>query len=211
MKKYLFSAVIIVLTVLTWVFTYSFLPDNLATHWGINGNADDYSSKFNAMMTFFGIMIIQYILMVIIPKVDPKNNYKSFMRPYMAIFNTMFAVLFIISLITILNGLGYELPIPYLGSFVLGAIFMVFGNFIQKVKPNFFLGIRTPWTLSNERVWKDTHRFSSKLFVLAGVIIMLTAFFPSTYKEPIIFTAAIGCIILSILSSYIIYQRQLNK
>ncbi|MBU5263543.1 SdpI family protein [Bacillus atrophaeus] len=211
MKKYLFSVVIIVLTVLTWVFTYSSLPNNLVTHWGINGNADDYSSKFNAMMTFIGIMIIQYILMVIIPKIDPKNNYKTFKRPYMAIFNTMFAVLFIINLITILTGLGYDLPIPYLGSFVLGAIFMVFGNFIQKVKPNFFLGIRTPWTLSNERVWKDTHRVSSKLFVLAGVIIMLTAFFPSTYKESIIFTAAIGCIILSIVSSYFIYQRQLNK
>ncbi|MCY8489268.1 SdpI family protein [Bacillus atrophaeus] len=211
MKKYLFSVVIIVLTVLTWVFTYSSLPNDLVTHWGINGDADDYSSKFNAMMTFIGIMIIQYILMVIIPKIDPKNNYKTFMRPYMAIFNTMFAVLFIINLITILTGLGYDLPIPYLGSFVLGAIFMVFGNFIQKVKPNFFLGIRTPWTLSNERVWKDTHRVSSKLFVLAGAIIMLTAFFPSTYKETIIFTAAIGCIILSIVSSYFIYQRQLNK
>ncbi|WP_437132016.1 SdpI family protein [Bacillus atrophaeus] len=211
MKKYLFSVVIIVLTVLTWVFTYSSLPNDLVTHWGINGNADDYSSKFNAMMTFIVIMIIQYILMVTIPKIDPKNNYKTFMRPYMAIFNTMFAVLFIINLITILTGLGYDLPIPYLGSFVLGAIFMVFGNFIQKVKPNFFLGIRTPWTLSNERVWKDTHRVSSKLFVLAGVIIMLTAFFPSTYKESIIFTAAIGCIILSIVSSYFIYQRQLNK
>ncbi|WP_343311149.1 SdpI family protein [Bacillus atrophaeus] len=211
MKKYLFSVVIIVLTVLTWVFTYSSLPNDLVTHWGISGNADDYSSKFNAMMTFIGIMIIQYILMVTIPKIDPKNNYKTFMRPYMAIFNTMFAVLFIINLITILTGLGYDLPIPYLGSFVLGAIFMVFGNFIQIVKPNFFLGIRTPWTLSNERVWKDTHRVSSKLFVLAGVIIMLTAFFPSTYKESIIFTAAIGCIILSIVSSYFIYQRQLNK
>ncbi|ASS73248.1 SdpI family protein [Bacillus atrophaeus] len=211
MKKYLFSVVIIVLTVLTWVFTYSSLPNDLVTHWGINGDADDYSSKFNAMMTFIGIMIIQYILMVTIPKIDPKNNYKTFMRPYMAIFNTMFAVLFIINLITILTGLGYDLPIPYLGSFVLGAIFMVFGNFIQKVKPNFFLGIRTPWTLSNERVWKDTHRVSSKLFVLAGVIIMLTAFFPSTYKESIIFIAAIGCIILSIVSSYFIYQRQLNK
>ncbi|MCY8858354.1 SdpI family protein [Bacillus atrophaeus] len=211
MKKYLFSVVIIVLTILTWVFTYSSLPNDLVTHWGINGDADDYSSKFNAMMTFIGIMIIQYILMVIIPKIDSKNNYKTFMRPYMAIFNTMFAVLFIINLITISTGLGYDLPIPYLGSFVLGAIFMVFGNFIQKVKPNFFLGIRTPWTLSNERVWKDTHRVSSKLFVLAGVIIMLTAFFPSTYKESIIFTAAIGCIILSIVSSYFIYQRQLNK
>ncbi|MCY9136354.1 DUF1648 domain-containing protein, partial [Bacillus atrophaeus] len=82
MKKYLFSVVIIVLTVLTWVFTYSSLPNDLVTHWGISGNADDYSSKFNAMMTFIGIMIIQYILMVIIPKIDPKSNYKTFMRPW---------------------------------------------------------------------------------------------------------------------------------
>lgn len=53
---------------------------------------------------------------------------------------------------------------------------MVFGNFIQKVKPNYFLGIRTPWTLSSERVWKDTHRVSSKIFVLAGILMMLAAF-----------------------------------
>ena len=98
----------------------------------------------DAMMMLIGIMIIVYILMVIIPKIDPKNNYKTFIRPYMAIFNTLFAVLFVINLMTILTGLGYDLPISYLGNFIVGVIFMVFGNFIQKVKPNYFLGIRTP-------------------------------------------------------------------
>lgn len=178
MKKYIFSAGLIVLTVLTWAFTYSSLPDNLAIHWGLNGSANDYQAKANAMMMLIGIMIIIYILMVIIPKIDPKNNYKTFIRPYMAIFNTMFAVMFVINLMIILTGLGYDLPISYLGSFIVGVIFMVFGNFIQIVKPNFFLGIRTPWTLSSEKVWKDTHRVSSKLFVLAGIIMMLSAFFP---------------------------------
>lgn len=211
MKKYLFSAGIIVLTVFTWVCTYSSLPDNLATHWGLNGSANDYQTKANAMMMLIGIMIILYILMVIIPKIDPKNNYKTFIRPYMAIFNTMFAVLFVINLITILTGLGYDLPISYLGNFIVGVIFMVFGNFIQIVKPNFFLGIRTPWTLSSERVWKDTHRVSSKLFVLAGMLMMLAAFLPPVYRVSVIFIAAIGCIILSLLYSYIVYQRQLNK
>ncbi|UTX17428.1 SdpI family protein [Bacillus velezensis] len=176
MKKYLFSAGIIVLTVFTWVCTYSSLPDNLATHWGLNGSANDYQTKANAMTMLIGIMIILYILMVLTPKIDPKNNYKTFTRPYMAIFNTMFAVLFVINLMTILTGLGYDLSISYLGNFIVGVIFMVFGNFIQIVKPNFFLGIRTPWTLSSERVWKDTHRVSSKIFVLAGILMMLAAF-----------------------------------
>ncbi|MGL3756171.1 SdpI family protein [Bacillus velezensis] len=211
MKKYFFSAGIIVLTVFTWAFTYSSLPDNLATHWGLNGSANDYTSKFNAMVMLIGIMIIQYILMVIIPKIDPKNNYKTFIRPYMAIFNTLFAVLFVINLMTILTGLGYDLPISYLGNFIVGVIFMVFGNFIQKVKPNYFLGIRTPWTLSSERVWKDTHRVSSKIFVLAGILMMLAAFLPPVYRVSVIFIAVIGCIILSLLYSYIVYQRQLNK
>lgn len=66
MKKYLFSAGIIVLTVFTWVCTYSSLPDNLATHWGLNGSANDYQTKANAMMMLIGIMIILYILMVLI-------------------------------------------------------------------------------------------------------------------------------------------------
>ncbi|WP_416654968.1 SdpI family protein [Bacillus amyloliquefaciens] len=211
MKKYIFSAGLIVLTVLTWAFTYSSLPENLAIHWGLNGSANDYQAKANAMMMLIGIMIILYILMVIIPKIDPKNNYKTFIRPYMAIFNTVFAVMFVINLMIILTGLGYDLPISYLGSFVVGVIFMVFGNFIQIVKPNFFLGIRTPWTLSSEKVWKDTHRVSSKLFVLAGIIMMLSAFFPPVYRISAIFIAAIGCIIFSVLSSYIVYQRQLNK
>ncbi|MCR4365941.1 MULTISPECIES: SdpI family protein [Bacillus amyloliquefaciens group] len=211
MKKYLFSAGIIVLTVFTWVCTYSSLPDNLATHWGLNGSANDYQAKANAMMMLIGIMIILYILMVIIPKIDPKNNYKTFIRPYMAIFNTMFAVLFVINLITILTGLGYDLPITHLVTLAVGALFMVLGNFIQIVKPNFFLGIRTPWTLSSERVWKDTHRVSSKLFVLAGMLMMLAAFLPPVYRVSVIFMSAIGCIILSLLYSYIVYQRQLNK
>ena len=75
-EKYFFSAGIIVLTVFTWAFTYSSLPDNLATHWGLNGSANDYQTKADAMMMLIGIMIIVYILMVIIPKIDPKITTK---------------------------------------------------------------------------------------------------------------------------------------
>ncbi|ADV94853.1 SdpI family protein [Bacillus subtilis] len=211
MKKYFFALIMIALTILAWVITYSHLPNELATHWGISGEADDFSKKPTAIATLVGIMIVQYILMVLIPKIDPRRNYPTFTRAYLSIFNTMFLVLFLINLMTILTGLGIKLPIPYLGSFILGAIFMVFGNFIQQVRPNFFLGIRTPWTLSSENVWRLTHRLSSRIFVLAGIIIVLTAFIPESFTEPIIFIAAIGSILLSVFASYFIYQKELNK
>lgn len=71
MKKYFFALIMIALTILAWVITYSHLPNELATHWGISGEADDFSKKPTAIATLVGIMIVQYILMVLIPKIDP--------------------------------------------------------------------------------------------------------------------------------------------
>ncbi|MGF9853522.1 SdpI family protein [Bacillus paramobilis] len=208
MKKHIFPLIIILLTTLMWIITFNQLPSELITHWDITGDSNTYSNKFTTMSLFISLMIGQYLLSILLPKIDPKKaNYEKFSTGYNVIFNMMLVVLAIINVITILTGLGYNLPIITLGHVILGGIFIALGNYLQQVRPNFFIGIRTPWTLSSEKVWKDTHRFSSKLFVIAGIVIICAMFMPTSWTPPIIFTAAIICIVLSMLSSYLFFRR----
>ncbi|QWI19363.1 SdpI family protein [Bacillus wiedmannii] len=211
MKKHIFPLLIILLTTLMWIVTFNQLPSELITHWNITGDSDTYSDKFTTMSLFISLMIGQYLLSILLPKIDPKKaNYEKFSTGYNIIFNMMLVVLAIINGMTILTGLGYNLPIITLGHVILGGIFIVLGNYLQQVRPNFFIGIRTPWTLSSEKVWKDTHRFSSKLFVIAGIIIICAMFMPASWTEPIIFTAAIICIVLSMFSSYCFFRKAIK-
>lgn len=211
MQKHIFPLIIIILTALMWIITFNQLPSELITHWDINGVSNSYSDKFVTMLLFIGLMIGQYLLSILLPKIDPKKvNYEKFSKGYNIVFNMMLVILAIINVITILTGLGYNLPIITLGHVILGGIFIILGNYLQQVRPNFFIGIRTPWTLSSEKVWKDTHRFSSKLFVIAGIVIICAMFMPISWTQPIIFTSAIICIVLSMLSSYLFFRRSIK-
>ncbi|SFM34510.1 Uncharacterized membrane protein [Bacillus sp. 5mfcol3.1] len=211
MKKHIFPLLLIILTILIWIITFNHLPSELITHWSISDDSITYSDKFTTMSFFIGFMIGLYVLSILVPKIDPKKaNYEKFSTGYYAIFNMMLVVLVIINVITILTGLGYNLPIITLGYVILGGIFIILGNYLQQVRPNFFIGIRTPWTLSSEKVWKDTHRFSSKLFVIAGIIIIFAMFIPTSWTKLVIFTAVILCIVLSIFSSYCFFRKAMK-
>ncbi|MGJ7922706.1 SdpI family protein [Neobacillus sp. LXY-4] len=200
MKKHVFPIAMIILTVIVWSIAYPKLPAELPTHWGFNGEANGYSSKFNAMLTQVGIMTLLYISVAFLPKIDPRRaNYKYFSSSYQMIFNSLLTLFFGLNIIVILIGLGYDIPMSSLGTIIAGAIFIVLGNVMQRVRSNFFLGIRTPWTLSNDEVWRKTHRLGGKIFFGGGVILILATFLSGAFKEAVI----IGVIAVIIIAPYI--------
>ena len=208
MKKHVFPIIMIGLTILAWVIAFPKLPQEVPIHWSLTGEANGFSSKLGAMFTQIGIMTLLYVSVAFLPKIDPrKANYPLFSKGYQIIYNSLLTIFFVLNIITILIGLGYDIPMATMSTLIIGAIFIVMGNFMQLVRSNFFIGIRTPWTLSNDEVWKKTHRFGGKIFFGGGVIMILATFLPSVWKE----TVLIIVIVVTVAAPYAYSYWQFKK
>jgi len=121
------------------------------------------------------------------------------------------SLIVIIYFIVGLNGLGYNLPVGIITPGLIGLLFIILGNYFGKIKMNWFMGIRTPWTLSSEEVWNKTHRFGGKMFILAGLLMMAQIFLPLNFRLPI-FVVSIATILLGTVGySYIVYLKEKKK
>lgn len=208
MKKHVLPLTLIGLLVIAWIIAFPKLPDQVPIHWNINGEADGFATPFNAMLSTLGIMVLLYVTMMFLPKVDPrKANYKYFTKSYNIMLNVILGVLFIINIMMLLNAVGYEVPIGSIGPIVVGIIFMVLGNYMPQVRSNFFIGIRTPWTLSSDEVWRKTHRAAARIFFFGGLIIMATIFLPAFWKEAIFIAIIAVTVIAPYLYSYLLFRK----
>ena len=207
MRKHLVAIILILITGLAWAYAWPNLPDTMAVHWGMEG-VNGYASKFNAMLLLLGIMIFTYVLLTITPKIDPKKkNYDKFSKGYMIINYSVVVLLFLVNMLVIGVGLGYDIPMNSTPLILVGLLFIVIGNYLPQCKPNYFVGIKTPWTLSNEEVWRKTHRFSGKVFVVLGIIMILSVFVPATWKSFVMVGIIIGAVGLTMGYSYVAYKK----
>ncbi|WP_377519811.1 SdpI family protein [Priestia megaterium] len=211
MKKHVFPLGITLLTLVAWVIALPHLPATMPIHWGANGEADGFATKINAMILTVGIMVLIYFVIAFVPRIDPrKENYKYFSKTYNIVLNAVLLLFFFVNMSTILQGLGYNVPMSYIAPIMAGIIFIIIGNYLQRVRSNYFMGIRTPWTLSNETVWKKTHRLSGKLFFIGGLLILISAFLPDGYKSVIMWGSIVLCVAVPYLYSYLAYKKEMN-
>lgn len=187
---------------------YNTLPETIITHWGIEGNPDGFSPKETGLLLTPTLAIAILILLYFIPKLDPlKKNIDLFEKDYHNIILIMTAFLTYIHLITLILNLGFNLDIRQLISPAFALIFYSMGNLMKKAKRNFFIGIRTPWTLNSDNVWEKTHKKASKLFKASAILSLIGIIQPSLsfffILIPIILTS-IGIVIYS----YLEYKKE---
>lgn len=208
MRKHFLPLTMIGLLILAWIIVFPQLPDQVPIHWNLKGEADGFATKINAMLSTLGIMVLLYVTMAFLPKVDPrKSNYKYFSKSYNIIMNVLLGVFFVVNLFVIFNANGYDVPMSTLGPLVIGIIFLVLGNYMPQVRSNFFIGIRTPWTLSSDEVWKKTHRAASKIFFFGGLVLIATTFASDIWKETVFIVVISITIIAPYLYSYYLYRK----
>ncbi|KLV31871.1 SdpI family protein [Priestia megaterium] len=211
MKKHVFPLGITLLTLVAWLIALPHLPATMPIHWGANGEADGFATKINATILTVGIMVLIYFIIAFVPRIDPrKENYKYFSKTYNIVLNAVLLLFFFVNMSTILQGLGYNVPMAYIAPIMAGLVFIIIGNYLQRVRSNYFMGIRTPWTLSNETVWKKTHRLSGKLFFIGGLLILISAFLPDGYKSVIMWGSIVLCVAIPYLYSYLAYKKEMN-
>ncbi len=149
------------------------LPQKVPTHFNINGIANDWSDKSFLLFIPCGLGLFMYLLMIAIPSLDPKNKLSQMENKFNAIKNILVIFISILSIYLLYIIKEGSIKNPNLIITLLGALFVVLGNYIQTIRPNYFIGIRTPWTLENDIVWKKTHRFGGRLWMIGGLIISL--------------------------------------
>jgi uncharacterized membrane protein len=149
---------------------YRHLPATVPVHWNARGQADGFAPRTWGAFVMPIVMAGTYLLLTAVPHISPRGfGVERFARVYRIFQTAILAFLLLTSVLVSWAGTGAQVPIGravYLG---IGLLFVVLGNFLGKVTKNFFVGIRTPWTLASDEVWLRTHRLGAKLFVLAGL------------------------------------------
>lgn len=200
---------LLVLTIAASVFFYNNLPERIAIHWNYAGQVDGYGSGQTQAIVFPLLIIGMYLLFLLIPYLDPKKErYEQFNKIYHIFKSIIMGLIVVIYMIIGLNGLGYNLPVGVIMPGLIGLLFIVLGNYLGKIKMNWFMGIRTPWTMSSENVWNKTHRFGGKMFILAGLLMIAQIFLPLNFRLPV-FIFSIAVILFGTVGySYLVYLRE---
>lgn len=213
MNKYVKESLLWALIVLPYVYlaiVWNKMPDHVPTHFNIAGNADAWSGKTSLIFLPGALGIGIYLLLLLIPVLDPKKKIRNMGDKYYTFrfMLTFFFSLFATYLLYISNSGSLKNPNLLIG--LIGALFAMLGNYFQTIRPNYFIGIRTPWTLENEQTWKKTHRLGGRLWMAGGVLIVFISFIISSNNALAITFAIIlsVMVIVPVVYSYIEFQKE---
>jgi uncharacterized membrane protein len=202
---------VILISFILSIYFHPQMPEKIASHWNAQGQADGYMSKF------WGLFIVPLILaglaalFIAIPKIDPlKANIGKFRKHYERFIVMLFIFLLSIHLQIILWNIKIEISPNLTFPIGLGILFFYTGILCENAKRNWFIGIRTPWTLSSEKVWEKTHKIGGKLFKIAGLVALVGIFFQS-YAFFFVLVPVISVTIYTIIYSYFEYQKETKR
>jgi len=169
-KYYLVGLLLTAAVLVTTVLAYPHLPSYVATHWNMDNQPDGYSPKWALFLIGPGLMGGVMLLMYFLPWLSPKNfEVDSFRSTYLQIMLILVSMVAYFYAVLLWAGAGHALNV---GRAILGGVCLLIamlGNLMGKVRRNFYIGVRTPWALANERVWNATHRFAAKTLVAGGL------------------------------------------
>ncbi len=202
------TALLIITTIILSIFLYPTLPDQIPSHWNIAGEIDGYMDKVTGLLFIPALMVLIAGLMVLLPRIDPrKENYATFKGAYDAFILLMTVFLFSLFVLTILAAYGIEFQMNRVISLIFAVLFTGIGILIGKAEPNWFVGIKTPWTLEDEAVWHDTHRLGARVFLVCAIICLCGIVFPDYAFVFILIPVIIGTAGLFIYSYYAYKSR----
>ncbi len=180
----------------------------LPVHWNASGEVDRYGSRFEAFGLMPAIWLFLVVVFALLPAMEPRRRHLAQSRtPYlMAMLATGLTMLVVHGMVSA-AALGVAVDIARVIPPVIGLLLMVVGNYMGKTRSNFFIGVRTPWTLSSELSWRKTHRWAGRVFVLVGLMMLFGAVLP---WPQVVIMASVGLLLLStvglVIYSYVVWR-----
>lgn len=208
LKTEILPILLIIFSIVSSLYLFQLMPEEIPVHWNFEGQVDRLGDSSSHILIINLVLIGMYLLFIFLPCADPnKKRYIEFKKIYHIFKNILLLFMTSIFFLTNLSAIGYNINISIYVPLFVGILFIIIGNYMAKIKMNWFMGIRTPWTLSSEEVWNKTHRLGGKLFILSGLLIAITGLLPQNYRISV-FILAIGLILIgSIGGSYFIYKK----
>jgi uncharacterized membrane protein len=175
LRKELPIIAIVLLPFIYLGYIWNELPAEVPIHWNLKWEIDEYGKKGTLVLVPIMLPLLIYIMLSIIPKIDPKNRLNQMgdkLQNLKLILTLCMSVLALFIIYSSKNLSFTNQNYPILG---IGVLFAVIGNYFQAIKLNYFFGIRTPWTLESEVVWKETHKLAGKMWLLGGIIVIFSS------------------------------------
>lgn len=210
-KKELLLIIPIILMFVTSFYLYPQMPERMPTHWNAAGEVDGYGNRFMGLFLMPIFLAGIYLLFLFLPKIMVyRKNFEKF-KKYFYGFKVVFILFFIaIYIATLLPNFGIHLNIAYIMIPSLAVLFFYIGYMLKFAKRNYFIGIRTPWTLANENVWNKTHQLGSKLFMVFALVMLSSIFFPKKFVW-FVLIPVIAIVLFLFIYSYLEYKKEVKK
>ena len=198
--------IFIAITIAVAAYLYPTLPEQIPTHWNIEGEVDDYTPKPWGVLIMPLMAIFVFVILKLIPVISPKGFRTDQFRGVMNIFTvTLVGFMSAVALLVLLSASGRNVHMNEMIFAGVGLLFIVLGNYLGKVRKNFFIGIRTPWTLASDEVWSRTHRLGGWVFVLIGFFMFLNAFIQ--FPEEWLIGSIVVVALVPVVYSYVLYRK----
>ena len=211
MRKW-FAPTLIAAAVLFSMFVYPRLPERMPVHWGLHGQVDRYGSRVEGAFMLPALMLLIWLLLRFLPRIDPRReNYAKFADTYELLINSIITLVAVMQVALLGTALGWPVSMERVVPALVGLQFIILGNALPRARPNWWFGIRTPWTLSNDRVWARTHRVGGYLLAAAGVVLLSAAALPRGWTFALGLAAVLSAGFGSLVYSYFAWKQERSK
>lgn len=205
------SLVLVLISFGIAIWAYPQLPERVASHWNAAGEVDGYMPRFWGAFLMPVIAAVMWPMFVILPVIDPRSrNIDRFSKEFDQLIFGLFVFLIYVYGLTLGWNFDRRFNLGQLMMPALGLLFILVGRMVAKAQSNFTAGIRTPWTLSSERVWRETHDLGGKLFVGAGLISLIGFFLPDQAIY-LVMGSVMGAALITVVYSYFSYRREQDE
>lgn len=211
LKKELPIISIVLLPFVYLAIIWNKLPQKVPVHWNIRGEVDRYGEKTEMILIPVLLPLLVYLIFLVVPKIDPKNKLNKMGNKLHSLKFVLTTLMSGLALFLIFSAQHQNFTNPNLIFGFVGLMYLVFGNYFKTIKANYFIGIRTPWTLESETVWKETHRLAGKLWLAGGLLVIISALLLDDKMNVLTFFIITGIITLvPAVYSYFIFKKE-NK
>jgi uncharacterized membrane protein len=200
---------LLLLTLVATAAVYPSLPATVPMHWNIRGQVDGYGPRWQLVLILPCFLVLMVLMLLVLPVIGPmRRNFERFRRTCGRIAITLVGAFGAIQITLLLAGLGKPIAVGRVLFVILGVMIAVLGNWMGKVRRNFYVGIRTPWTLANERVWERTHRAGGKFMVIYGATIAASVLaLPEWAGVVVLLSGALALVVWSLAYSSYVYHH----
>lgn len=184
------------------------LPEKVPMHWNFKGEIDRWGEKQELVLIPILLPLLVYIIFLLVPLIDPKKQVSKMGSKYLNFKFILTLFMSVLSLFIIYTAKEQSFSNPNFILILIGLLFTVLGNFFKTIRPNYFIGIKTPWTLESEKVWKDTHVLAGKMWFVGGLMIIISCLIFNKNLAGIIFLGiTIVISIIPIVFSYLRFNK----